>query len=379
MRIIDRYLLGQYLKTFLICWISLTGLYVVVDAFSNLDEFMKYSETTGRGMLGTMAKFYAFRSIYFFDRSSAIIAMIAAMFTITWITRHNELTALMAAGISRMRVVRPVLLAALAVTLGAAFSREFVIPPLREHLTRDPKDLAGNAAVAMNMQVDNSTGLILKGQFTLAKELKIHRPSFVLPAGLDMFGKHLSAYDAFYQPKTAERPAGYLFKQVTSPLDLLKQPTLKLGDRAVILTPADHPDWLKPDECFVVSDIDFTQLSSDRSWRKFMATPELVEGLANPSLDFGADVRVMIHGRLVQPLADVTLLFLGLPLVLRRENRNIFVAVFICVALTAVFMIVGFACQKLGSIMLIRPSLAAWLPLLIFVPVATALYDRIEK
>ena len=49
------------------------------------------------------------------------------------------------------------------------------------------------------------------------------------------------------------------------------------------------------------------------------------------------------------------------------------------VGLTAVFMVVGFACQKLGSIMLIRPSLAAWLPLLIFVPVATALYDRIEK
>ncbi|MGC3969314.1 MAG: LptF/LptG family permease [Pirellulales bacterium] len=379
MRIIDRYLLGQYLKNFLICWISFTGLYVVVDAFSNLDEFMKYSEQTGRGMLGTMAKFYAFRSIYFFDRCSAIIAMIAAMFTITWITRHNELTALLAAGISRMRVARPILIAALVVTVGAAVSREFIIPPLREHLTRDPKDLAGNSAVAMNMQVDNATGLILKGQYTLANEQKIHRPSFVLPPGLDAWGKHLSAYDAYYQTATAEHPQGYLFKQVSSPLELLKQPTQTLGNKPVILTPADNPNWLKPDECFVVSEIDFTQLSSSKAWRKFMATPELVKGLANPSLDFGADVRVMIHSRFVQPLADVTLLFLGLPLVLRRETRNIFVAVFICVALTAVFMLVGFTCQKMGSIMLIRPSLAAWLPLLLFIPVATSLYDRIDK
>ena len=110
-----------------------------------------------------------------------------------------------------------------------------------------------------------------------------------------------------------------------------------------------------------------------------MSTPELAAGLANPSLDFGADVRVMIHSRLVQPLADVTLLFLGLPLVLRRETRNVFVAVFLCLGLTVVFMLVGMACQYLGSIVFFRPSLAAWLPLLIFVPVATAMYDRIDK
>jgi lipopolysaccharide export system permease protein len=87
----------------------------------------------------------------------------------------------------------------------------------------------------------------------------------------------------------------------------------------------------------------------------------------------------MVHSRLVQPLSDVCLLFLGLPLVLQKENRNIFSAIAMCFGLTVIFLIVGMACQYLGAIVLIRPSLAAWLPLMIFIPTATFMYDRIDR
>jgi lipopolysaccharide export system permease protein len=379
MRIIDRYLLMQFVRTFLICWVSLTGLYIVVDAFGNLDEFMRYSEQSGRPLFGILGEYYFYRSIFFFDRMSAVLAMIAAMFTITWIQRHNELTALMAAGISKMRVVRPVIIAAAIVTLSAAVSREFIIPGMRDRLTRDPKDLMGDASQEMNTHVDNESDIIFHGQYTQAKDLRIHRPRFVLPAGLDTYGKHVTAKDAFFQPAGEGRPSGYLFRGEVVPIELTKNPGPRMRDNARLLTHLDAPDWIADDECFVVSNVDFTQLSSGRKWRQFMSTPELVAGLSNPSLDYGADVRVMVHSRLVQPLSDVCLLFLGLPLVLRRENRNIFSAIAMCFGLTVVFLVVGMACQYLGTIVLIRPSLAAWLPLMIFIPTATFMYDRIDR
>lgn len=379
MRIIDRYLLMQFVRTFLICWVSLTGLYIVVDAFGNLDEFMRYSEQSGRPLFGILGEYYFYRSIFFFDRMSAVLAMIAAMFTITWIQRHNELTALMAAGISKMRVVRPVIIAAAIVTLSAAISREFIIPGMRERLTRDPKDLMGDASQAMNTHVDNESDIIFHGQYTQAKDQRIHEPRFVLPVGLDTYGKHITARDAFYRPVEPGRPSGYLFRGEVIPTELTKNPGPKLRENARVLTHLDAPDWIADGECFVVSNVDFTQLSSGRKWRQFMSTPELVAGLSNPSLDYGADVRVMVHSRLVQPLSDVCLLFLGLPLVLRRENRNIFSAIAMCFGLTVVFLVVGMACQYLGTIVLIRPSLAAWLPLMIFIPTATFMYDRIDR
>ena len=41
MRIIDRYLLRQFVQTFLICFLSLVGIVIVFDLFTNLDEFVR--------------------------------------------------------------------------------------------------------------------------------------------------------------------------------------------------------------------------------------------------------------------------------------------------------------------------------------------------
>jgi lipopolysaccharide export system permease protein len=378
MRIIDRYLLRQFISVFFICWCSLTGLYIVFDAFSNLDEFMHYAEKHG-SLLGLMGSFYAYRSIYFFDRTSAILAMISAMFTVTWIQRHNELTALMAAGISRRRVVFPVIVAAIFVSVASTANRELVIPKLRTELARNPKDLMGEAAQELRPRYDNTTDILFRGQKTFANEQRINEPSFLLPTKIDAESRQITASDCYFQPANAQHPAGYLFRNVKQPLELLQEPSLKLGNRKIVITPPDGKGWLAPTECFIVSEVSFEQLCGGQAWRQFSSTPDLVAGLHNPSLDFGADIRVAIHSRLVQPFLDVTLLFLGLPLVLTRENRNMFMAIGLCVLLVAGFMVLVMACQYLGSSYLLDPALASWLPLMIFVPTGVAMFDRVDR
>jgi lipopolysaccharide export system permease protein len=378
MRIIDRYLLRQFISVFFICWCSLTGLYIVFDAFSNLDEFMHYAEKHG-SLLGLMGSFYAYRSIYFFDRTSAILAMISAMFTVTWIQRHNELTALMAAGISRRRVVVPVIVAAICVSIVSTANREWLIPQLRSELARNPKDLMGEAAQELRPRYDNTTDILFRGQKTFANEQRIHEPSFLLPTSIDAESRQITATDCYFQPANANHPAGYLFRDVKQPLEMLTEPSLKLGKRKIVITPPDGKGWLGPREFFVVSEVSFEQLCGGQAWRQFSSTPDLVAGLHNPSLDFGADIRVAIHSRLVQPFLDVTLLFLGLPLVLTRENRNMFMAIGLCVLLVAGFMILVMACQYLGSSYLLDPALASWLPLMIFVPTGVAMFDRVDR
>ena len=46
MRILDRERYWAFFKAYVICFIALVGLYVVIDAFANLDEF---SEVAGGG------------------------------------------------------------------------------------------------------------------------------------------------------------------------------------------------------------------------------------------------------------------------------------------------------------------------------------------
>jgi lipopolysaccharide export system permease protein len=377
MGIMDRYLLRQFARTFLICFLSLTGLYIVFDAFANLEEFMRYDQQTG-GVWRLLASFYGYQSIVFFDKTAGLITLVAATFTVSWFQRHNEMTALQAAGISRVRIVTPVIVVAVLISILAAANRELVIPRFRDELSRRPQDIVGDKAQPLEPRYDNRTDVLMRGRNTYANEMRIQNPDFLLPRGLRRYGKQLVAANAFYRPPRDGRPEGYLLQGVVEPKGLAGLPSLSLGDEPILITPRDAP-WLKADECFLKSEVTFDLLTGGRAFKEFSSTAQLISGLHKEVNDFGADLRTKIHTRLVNPFLDLTLLFLGLPLVVSRESRNVFVAVGMCFGVTVVFLLVVIGCGQMGANSMVDPALAAWLPLIIFVPVAVGVTESMWR
>lgn len=378
MTTIDRYMLRQFIQSFLICYVSLTGLYIVFDAFTNLEEFLRHADKAG-GLFALMGWHYFYQSILFFDRTAALLALVAAMFTVTWIQRHNEMIALMAAGISRARVVVPVIVAAIVIALLAAANRELVLPRLAKELSRKPTDMLGDVAHPLHQQCDHHSGIWINGKQTFADRQRIEKPSFDLPQTLDQYGSQLTAENAFYRPPEGKHPGGYLLEGVTKPKGIATRASLSVDGEPILITPHDEPEWLEPDQCFVVSDLNFAQLTGGRAFRDFGSTAQLISGLRNRSLDLGADLRVAIHSRIVAPFLDITLLFLGLPLVVSRESRNVFAAVGLCGLVVTIFLLVAAASQQLGANYMLSPALAAWMPLLIFVPLAVWMAESIRE
>jgi len=375
--IIDRYMLRQFAQVLVICFLSLIGLYIVIDAFGHLDHFVDYSEKHG-SLLGTLAGFYAYRAIAFFDRTSGVLTLIALMFTVTWIQRHQEMTALLAAGVTRTRVLRPVILAAIGVSFIAAANREVVMPTIRHQLALDSKNLGGEQEALMQSRFDSQTDILLGGNKIVPADQKINGPNFVLPRQLDQFGKQLTAAEARFLPPNGDLPSGYLLSGVTAPKALLTQPSLLQDGKPVVITPIGN-DWLQHDQLFVVSGVSFEFLAAGATWRDFASTHEMIHELRSPSTDLGADVRVAIHTRFIQPFLDTTLLFLGLPFVVSRTTRNPFLSIGLSLAVVTVFMLVVLGAQSLGSGGWLAPPLAAWLPLIIFAPVAAAMFDSLRQ
>jgi lipopolysaccharide export system permease protein len=251
------------------------------------------------------------------------------------------------------------------------------MPKIRQQLATNTKNLGGQQQSLMQARFD-SNDILIGGDKIVPAEQKITDAKFVLPRTLDRYGKQLSALEACYHPGNDSAPSGYLLSGVSSPKGLLKQPSLMLDNVPIIITPSGN-DWLKSDQLFVVSSLSFEFLSAGSTWRDFASTPEMIRELRNPSTDLGADVRVAIHGRFLQPFLDATLLFLGLPFVVTRTNRNPFIAIGLCLAVVTVFMLVVLGCQSLGSNGWITPPLAAWLPLIIFAPAAAAMLDSLRQ
>jgi len=375
MRIIDRYILRQFVQTFLICFFSLAGLYVVFGAMTNLDSFLEVAKIQG-SLLSVIARYYGYQSLFFFDLTAGMLALISAMFTITWLQRHNEMTALLAAGIPRIRAAMPVILAAMCIAALAVVNRELIMPRYRTELVLQPADLTGQAARPFEPCRDQRTNILLWGSASYATQQRIHRPTFHLPETLSRYGTQLTAEDAYYCPADENHPSGYLLQGVEQPKSIATLSSLTLDGKPTIIMPRDAGGWLKPDQCFVASEVTFELLTQGFA---FASTAQLIAGLRNPSLGSGAPVCVEIHSRIVQPLLDVTLLFLGLPLVMTRENRNVFIAIGLCVLLVSVFLVVTMGIQSLGANYLISAHLAAWGPLLVFVPVAAGLAGSMWK
>lgn len=378
MSILDRYVLRLFIKVLVTSFISLSGLIVMVDISGNLGEFISYGNQSLGGVAAVLRDYYAARLLTYFDLLSGLLSLVAAMFAVNWLQRTNELTAIMAAGISPGRTVKPLVFAACFVAVLGMANRELVVPRFQEKLARNAQDWLGEAEKPLEPRYDSETDILLAGRYTVAAQQKIAEPSFQLPAQLPGYGRKLSAANAYYRPPQGDRPGGYLLVGVQSPPDLFQLPSITMEGQPVVLSPRDT-SWLQPDQCFVVSNVGFEQLAGGKAWRRYSGTWHLIRALRNPSIDYGADVRVTVHQRFVRPFLDLTLLMLGLPLVVTREQRNVFVAAGQCLLVVAGFFIVVLICEWLGSrSYLLTPAQAAWSPLIVLSPIAYTVAQRLR-
>lgn len=373
---VDRYIIAEFGRVFLICFITFLGLFIVADFVNNLDELVRKAKTSG-GLPSVMLSYYGPKVPWFFDLLGRIVALIAAIFAITALQRNNEMAAMMAAGISRWRIVKPLVISVGVVAVLGLLNREFLIPHLGPAIMRDARNFEGNQTEDVRSQYDHATGIFFNGEGIVPASRTIEKPSFHLPTELAPRGTRIEAKVAKYFPRDKQRPAGFLLMGVEAN-ELSVKHSLNLNEETVVFHPR-QATWLKEDQLFVATGLPFRQLNAAHNWRQYASTFSLISGARNRSLDSGADVSVTVHSRFVQPVLDMVVLFLGLPVVLSRESRNAFIAVGQCMLFVSIFVGATLGLHSMGMNYLISPSLAVWLPLLIFIPIATWMSEPLRR
>ena len=377
---VDRYILRNFFRTLILWYICLVGLYVVFDLFTNFDDVLSAGKANGNIIL-SIGRYYFFKTFQFFDVLVSLLIMISAMITLSTMIRHNEMIPLLASGISQFRIIMPIIGAAIMVIFLAMACRELLLPRyLNDILVNKPSEVGQDTGTIVESTTDYKTGIGLRGGKAFWSTKTISEPQIVLPSGLNKFGKSIEAESAQYLATTKDHPSGFMLINVTSPKELLQSESItkENEDEAVIITQVSEPSWIEPTNCFVVCGITFNQLAGGKAWRQFGSTLELVEGARNPSLDLASEVYAVIHSRVTQPLFDLTLLLLGLPIILAKSDRNVFKALGIGTCLIIAFLAIQLISKQIG-ISYHQPVWGAWFPLLLFTPIAAYLfYDVIR-
>jgi lipopolysaccharide export system permease protein len=387
MRILDRERFWSFTKAYVICFIALVGLYVVIDAFENIDEFAKIANGT-LDLFRVMGHYYLIKMSLFYDQLCGVITMMAAIFTVTWMQKNNELLAMLAAGVSTPRVIRPVLISAVIVSCLAVANQEWIMPPISEELQKRPDD-DGVKKVTVTSR-DDSKGVGLSGQLADRSHRTILFFSATIPVKVAGEIIEIQAKQARYLPAGSGTPeeGGWLLRGArlnNKPAsDDYKAVLVKLADDKGFPPPItfdgqEMPGAVMGESYFLRSDLAFDSLTRSRQWYRFAGTPDLLRSLRESSnKPEWSDIEVFLHSRLIRPLASLALLGLSLPLVLGGQGRNMFINLGLSLATSGLFYAASFMSQYFGTSGAVSPSLSAWIPLIGFGTLAVARWDTIR-
>jgi len=385
MTILDRYILRSFLFNFIGWNLCFIGIFVVFDLFTNLDSLIRAGREAG-SITQVIFFYYFFRSLPIVLLLGSILSLVSAMVTVAMLMKNNELVPIQAAGISTLRIVRPLIIAVFCTTALFCVMREWLLPSVQDRIVMEAIDIAENRGMPLNVTIDNETHITIQGgpgSRIFWSERRIVEPEFVFPRTITRQPLRISGEAAYHKPATRKsatetRPAGYLITGVQD-RHILQNPSIMWQERPILITPADA-DFetmirLEPDQCFVVTNVPFESLASRDAWRH-ASLWSLVAAARNRSLDVGDSMHAAIHFRLTQPILDMTLLFLALPVLLVRGERNVFKAIGVCGLILFGFLFVCYASQFVGANGGM-PVLGAWLPMMIFVPLAVNQFFRL--
>jgi lipopolysaccharide export system permease protein len=142
MKMLSKYVLFEFIKLFFLSLMILIILFVVINFFETIDEFI--FNHVGPDIL---VRYYIFKipQIIFIIAPNAIL--LATVVCIGTLMRNNEVTAMRSAGISLIFITRPILLVSLCLTLFIIVISEYVTPftNQKHNYYRDVKVRKGRA------------------------------------------------------------------------------------------------------------------------------------------------------------------------------------------------------------------------------------------
>ncbi len=123
MRVLDRYLLREFLKIFTLSLLAFVTLYLIVDIFELIDDVFEHHLP-----FFVAIRFFIYKIPFIVNQISPIAVLMSTLLTVGMLSRHQELTAVKAGGVSIIRCARPLFLCGLVISVLNIFVNEAIVP-----------------------------------------------------------------------------------------------------------------------------------------------------------------------------------------------------------------------------------------------------------
>src|SRR5512135_1819201 len=112
MKLLDRYIIKQFVMTALFSLVAVLVVFIVIDAMEKLDDFI--DRQAGWGII---AQYYLFFVPEIIKLIIPVAMLLASLFVTARLSTQNELTAMKSSGISLYRIMVPYMTVAFLVSV----------------------------------------------------------------------------------------------------------------------------------------------------------------------------------------------------------------------------------------------------------------------
>lgn len=357
MRLLDRYLLRELLLPLAYCVGGFLISFITFDLFKDFEEFQRAKLTAGE-----MVEYYANRVPELLVTSYVLpmALLLALLYALTNHSRHHELTAMRAAGLSLIRISVPYFVVGLIFSGIVFYLNEEVVP---------------NSA-------DNAEEILLRHGPTRSKDVaKVWRRNVLFINPVDNRSWQIGAYNmqtrVMYNPQVDWRLADgtrwHIFaekgwwvnrhwvftnvQQFIYPSVRTDFPEKRTLDDFVFERMTETPRLIR-------SEIKISAIGDLRSLRKTqISTAALLDYLnLHPTMDDKRrdSLETMLHSRLAAPWTCFVVVLIAVPFGSLPGRRNVFVGVASSIFICFIFFVAKDLALALGSSGRMPAWLAAW-------------------
>ncbi|MCK4235198.1 LPS export ABC transporter permease LptG [candidate division WOR-3 bacterium] len=360
MKILDRYLLLEFLKALVFILLAFIFIFIIVDLFDDLSKFIEK-----KVVIFDIILFYFYQIPSIAVLVFPVGVLLSLFFSLGMMARNFEILALKSNGISLNRVFLTYLIAGFVLSIFVIFINEMVVPYANEKV-RNHKRTKINKLPAIDYRLQNNLKYLGENGYTYSiktydgRKEEIRRVSIIKFDKTHKIVRRIDAEKAVWKDGVWEFQNGYL--RVFT--DTLEQRVFKFLKR-------QFPELKEKPE-------DFSRRMKSLDEMKYTEVKNYVGKLKKTGKD-PSKALVELYTKISFPFVTFIIIILGAPL--SADTRRSGLAFGFGLSLLISFIYWGLlqVSKAYGIKGNVPPVLAAWLPNIIFAAIGIFLIIRIRK
>jgi lipopolysaccharide export system permease protein len=368
-KILDRYIVRQFIVTFLFGLVAFLLIFVLVDAMEHIDDFID-----AHAPASVVVEYYIAFTPEIIKLMTPVAVLLGSLFVIGRLSTNSELTAMKSSGVSLYRVLLPFLVVAFVISFASVYLNGWIVPKAnakKYYIERTVLSRGNDISNRMNIFFQEGPRRIVSMNFFDPKS---------------NIATHVSIQD-------------FADSNMTVMVRRFDAPKMKWIDTAATNAGLPIPGWTLLDgamrefhgstqqlsffDTLPVGKLSLAPSDIEKKQRKpdEMDYGEMKEFIQNQE-QAGQDVSrwlVDFHAKMSFPFASVIMVLFGVPFASARPRSGVALGFGICTAVTFIYLAFMKVSQVIGYNGDVNPLLTAWLANLVFLAAGIVNMIRVQK